>query len=170
MYFISLLILSVLLPVCLSAPVEQHRVLRLQPVPRNFLDWPALARKRVLASMAHEETVPTVEEQNNFRHLIQGQTNLADELSSDESLPGVAIPDESSSWSSSSWSSSSRYPVSPENWLSYRQIYNYLSGHRAPYQEDSSLSIVSWASLDNSYRNSVSSEMDEEYADNPHAL
>lgn len=73
MYFISLLILSVLLPVCLSAPVEQHRVLRLQPVPRNFLDWPALARKRVLASMAHEETVPTVC-QKNF--LFKKMTNV----------------------------------------------------------------------------------------------
>lgn len=51
---------------------------------------------------------------------------------------------------------------SPDNWLSYRQIYNYLPGLREPQQEESSSSIVSWASLENSYNASETTETDEQ--------
>lgn len=98
---------------------------------------------------------------DDIRHLINApEANEAiDE--SDSSLPGVVIPEESSSYFSSSFSSS-KMGDSPDNWLSYRQIYNYLPGLREPQQEESSSSIVSWASLENSYNASETAETDEQ--------
>lgn len=132
----TLFTVSTLVTVVMTNPVPQ-KLTKLVPVPENFLDWPAFARRQVLTAMDHE--VLTEEETNHedVRHLMQ----LHRLVENGEGAPAlddeddVEAGEEESSFFSSSWLSSS-LESSEVPWRMFpRNIYRYL----ARYEGSSSI-------------------------------